>query len=323
MPAEWESHHAMWLALPHDEEEWGDYFEEAHSAVRTLANVIATSEHVHLLVSPNRAPTDLHDNITCHQIPFGDIWLRDTGPVFVMRGDEVWAAQFAFNGWGGKYVFEHDSEVATRIAALANVPISSSTLVAEGGGLDCNGRGTFLSTRECLLNDNRNPALSETDVEEALAKALGCKKLIWLDQGLVGDHTDGHVDNVARFVGPNTVVCMSPLGSSDPNAAVLSEIKHALESATTAEGAALEVITIPSPGPIAGPLGPMAASYCNFLIANSCVVVPTFGVASDAQALATMGKLFPNRRIVPLHAYALLTGGGTLHCISQQEPSHV
>ncbi|MCP4449603.1 MAG: agmatine deiminase family protein [Myxococcales bacterium] len=323
MPAEWEPHRAMWLAMPHDEVEWGDYFADARESVCVLANALATSEPVHLLVSEDGPPLPLHASVSCHVVPYGDIWLRDTGPVFVARGETMEAASFAFNGWGGKYMFEHDSEVAERIARLAKSCLRPNALVAEGGALECNGVGTFLSTRECLLNENRNPGQSEADIEQALAEALGCRKVIWLERGLTGDHTDGHVDNLARFVAPAKVLCMEPSSHDDPNSEILREVRQTLEAAKTWEGEPIELITIPSPGRIEGPTGLMAASYCNFLIANQCLVVPTFGVPNDAKALATLSTLFPARRIVPLNALALLTGGGTVHCISQQEPSHV
>lgn len=318
MPAEWEPHKAMWLAMPHDEEEWGDTFDGAKRSVRQLADALLGSESVQLLV---RAKVEgLDRSITQHRADYGDIWLRDTGPVFVWRGQRLEAVDFSFNGWGGKYVFEHDADVAATIATLAGVPTRMNSLVAEGGALESNGNGTILSTRECLLNRNRNPGLTEVEVEAALAEVLGCRKVLWLDRGLAGDHTDGHVDNLARFVSETTVLCMAPREKSDPNALVLGETKAALRQARTADGCALEVCCIPSPGSIEGPQGPMAASYCNFLIANECVVVPTFGVPSDEEALRTIAECFPSRRIVPLDAYALLTGGGTVHCISLQEP---
>lgn len=313
----------MWLALPHDEEEWGSHFSEARVAVLELANAVAVSEPVHLLVSEEADTAGVDANVTCHIAPYGDIWLRDTGPLFVERDQAPGAVSFAFNGWGGKYVFPHDDEVAAHIARLANVPLQTSTLVAEGGAVDGNGVGTFLSTRECLLNANRNPGMDEAAVEQALAQAIGARKVIWLDKGLLGDHTDGHIDNLARFVARATVVCMAPQPGGDPNAEVLIDVRRTLESARTADGEALEIVTLPSPGRVEGPSGVMAASYCNFLIANTCVVVPAFGVPADAEARAILGKLFPTRRIVGLDAYALCTGGGTVHCISQQEPQHL
>ncbi len=318
MPAEWEPHKAMWLAMPHDEQEWGDYFDAAKRSVRQLADALVGSASVQLLV--RFALEGLNRDITQHRADYGDIWLRDTGPVFVWRDQRLEAVDFSFNGWGGKYVFEHDADVAATIATLAGVATRSSSLIAEGGALESNGNGTILSTRQCLLNRNRNPGLTEVEVETALAEALGCRKVIWLDRGLVGDHTDGHIDNLARFVSETTVLCMAPSEKSDPNAEVLGEIETALRQAETADGCALEVHCIPSPGRVEGPSGLMAASYCNFLIANECVVVPTFDVQGDEEALRTIAEFFPTRRIVPLDAYALLTGGGTVHCISLQEP---
>ena len=329
MPAEWEAQASMWLALLHDKEEWGRFYAEARASVVTLANTLAATQRVDLLVpseamrsKASESMPQLLEGVVCQTIPYGDIWLRDTGPIFVARGDDREAIRFAFNGWGEKYIFANDPDVGRHIAARKNVSCRHSTLVAEGGALDSNGAGTFLSTKQCLLNVNRNPGLDAAAIENELAATLGCEKLIWLDQGLAGDHTDGHVDNLARFVGPSTVVCMAPSGPDDPNRDVLLQVRATLEAATTADGQALEVITIPSPGLVEGPTGVMAASYCNFLIANKVVIVPTFGVANDDAAIAAIAALFPDRKSIAHPAYALLTGGGTVHCISQQEPLH-
>mgnify|MGYP003632968338 CR=1 FL=1 len=329
MPAEWEEQASMWLALPHDKEEWGRFYAEARASVVRLANTLAATQRVDLLVpseamlsKASEALPQLLDDVVVHPIPYGDIWLRDTGPIFVARGENREAISFAFNGWGEKYIFDNDPDVGHRVAALKNVSCRNSALVAEGGALDSNGVGTFLSTKECLLNTNRNPGLDASAIESELAVTLGCRKLIWLDQGLAGDHTDGHVDNLARFVGPRTVVCMAPSGPDDPNHEVLLQVRATLDATTTADGEALEVLTIPSPGRVEGPSGVMAASYCNFLIANKVVIVPTFGVANDEAAVAALAALFPDRKSIAHPAYALLTGGGTVHCISQQEPLH-
>lgn len=322
MPAEWEIQASMWLALPHDQDEWGRFYQEARESVIDLANTLVQTQRVDLLVPDEALPSSLDSQIVCHKVPYGDIWLRDTGPIFVVGEHTREAVDFAFNGWGGKYCFAHDPGVAGEVAKLAGVPRRPCSLVAEGGALDSNGAGTFLSTRECLLNENRNPGMDASQVERALAVALGCRKVIWLERGLVGDHTDGHVDNIARFTGSNSVICSAPSGKDDPNYDRLLEIRGALESECTADGKALKVVAVPSPGRIEGPSGIMAASYCNFLIANRVVIVPTFGVDADADALVHFAALFPDRRIIPLPAYALLTGGGTVHCISQQEPRH-
>jgi agmatine deiminase len=322
MPAEWEVQASIWLALPHDQEEWGTFYQEARASVIDLANTLVQTQRVDVLIPDEASAAMLDPRIVCHKVPYGDIWLRDTGPIFVAREHTREAVDFAFNGWGGKYLFAHDPGVAGEVAKLAGVKLRPCDLIAEGGALDTNGAGTFLSTRECLLNGNRNPGMDAAQVESALADALGCRKVIWLERGLVGDHTDGHVDNIARFTSANSVVCSAPSGKDDPNYDRLLEIRAVLESECTADGEALKIITIPSPGRIEGPSGVMAASYCNFLIANRVVIVPTFGVDADADALGQFASLFPDRRIIPHPAYALLTGGGTVHCISQQEPRH-
>lgn len=331
MPAEWEAHRAMWLALPHDAEEWGQYFHGAQRAVAAMCREIRTAhqgaqapEDVALLRSSKCLPADVDAlNLSDARVldaRYGDIWLRDTGPIFVAdESGRGRASAFHFNGWGGKYIFEGDPEVAEQIASIADRALTRYELICEGGALDTNGAGTFLTTRQCLLNPNRNPGRSEEAIEAVLADALGCKKLVWLGDGLAGDHTDGHVDNLARFVGETRVVCMDG-GAKDPNAEVLRAAQRDLREARTAKGEALDLVTLPSPGRVEGPSGIMAASYCNFLICNACVLVPVFGVASDKEALSVFAELFPSRRIVAIEAFDLLTGGGTLHCISQQEP---
>ena len=320
MPAEWDEHRAVWLALPHDQEEWGEFFRAARKAVVELATRIASDggDTVELLV-PEGEFVDI-EGVRCHALAYGDIWLRDTGPVFTRRGGELRAARFDFNGWGGKYLFEGDTEVASMIAALRSVPVDHHHWTLEGGAVDVDGEGTLLTTRQCLQNPNRNPGLDEAEIDRRLARALGATQVIWLDRGLAGDHTDGHVDNIARFVAPGRVVCMRPSGQGDPNREVLAEIRDTLAAARDAAGRTLDIVELPSPGLVQGPAGAMPASYCNFLICNQLVVVPTFGVPQDQVALDTLAELFPGRQITGLDAFALLTGGGTVHCISQQEP---
>jgi agmatine deiminase len=322
VPAEWEPHEAIWLAMPHDQAEWGPEFSAAERSVREVIACLLEEdggEKVEVLVSAI-ADTPVHPRAHERLCEFGDIWLRDTGPIFLHRGQRLGAAAFQFNGWGEKFVFPHDAEVASLIAELAGTPLTRHECILEGGAIDGNGAGTFLTTRECLLHANRNPRLDERGLEAILSGALGARHVVWLDRGLRGDHTDGHVDNVARFVAPRRVVHMTPSGANDPNADILEEIAADLALARTAEGEVIEPVALPSPGAVIGPAGLMAASYCNFLIANQCVVVPTFDAPSDAEALSIFADLFPKRRIVGIDACALLTGGGTVHCISQQQP---
>jgi agmatine deiminase len=233
------------------------------------------------------------------------------------------AIGFRFNGWGGKYVLDGDADVACAIATAAGVPFVGLPFVLEGGAIEMDGEGTLLTTRQCLLNPNRNPGWREADAEEALAGALGARKVLWLDEGLANDHTDGHIDNLARFVAPGVVVCQSPWtyrGRPDPNAAVLDRIAAALEKMTDAEGRRLEVVRVPGPGFIEGDDGrAMPASHMNFIIGEKTVVVPIYSDSAD-DALKALAPLFPDRRLVAVSAAELLSGGGSFHCITQQEP---
>jgi agmatine deiminase len=254
-------------------------------------------------------------------LDFGDIWLRDTGPVFSFREDKtVQAEVFSFNGWGEKYMLPYDHRVADCIAALANIPARRHDFVLEGGAVESDGAGTVITTRQCLLNPNRNKGWTEARAEQALAESYGARKVIWLDEGLLNDHTDGHVDNLARFIAPGRVVCQIPNGATDGNAPILYQIQRALRDSKDADGNSLEVIAIPSPGRVENEDGEMmAASHMNFVIGNETVVVPTYN-ESGVEAVEELAKLFPRHNVVGLSARAILSGGGAFHCITQQEP---
>jgi agmatine deiminase len=251
-----------------------------------------------------------------HRIDFGDIWMRDIAPVFLVNdAGAVASVRFRFNGWGVKYAYGGDTEVAEKVQAKLTLPAFASELVLEGGGIESDGRGLCLTTRDVALNPNRNPGLSEHAVDVALCEALGAERIVWVERGLLNDHTDGHIDNIARVIGENRVLCMRPSGENDPNREVLGEIEAQLRAEK------LEVLTIPSPGLVLGRDGePLPASYLNFYIANNAVVVPVFGSVHDAAALNALQPIFPGRRVVPVQAKVFLQEGGTVHCISQQEP---
>jgi agmatine deiminase len=335
MPAEWERHAGCWLAWPCDQQLWGDDLADAQQSFVRLCREIARSgpparegsEALKILVADasdeERARRFLDDLPTQFFIAsYGDIWLRDTGPIF-LRGPkgESLAACFRFNGWGGKYVLPHDDGVATQIAAFSNEEARQFDWVLEGGSIEVDGLGTCLTTRQCLLNPNRNPDLDAEAIEARLRTVLGVTTVLWLDRGLLNDHTDGHVDNLARFVAPGRVVCMEPRSAEDPNADVLGMVAERLETFQDAAGRRLEVIRIPSPGVVLGRSGEiMPASYVNFFIANNSVVVPLYGVPEDGEALAAIAQLFPGRRAAGIPAKALLTGGGAFHCITQPQP---
>lgn len=337
--AEWHANQACWLAWPSHPEEWLGDLDAPRRAVAEMATAIADvdpatgaarGEHIDMLVLDQ----DGHDSastflertpVRYHRVPFGDIWLRDTGPILVVDDGALIAACFAWNGWGNKYLFEHDADVAERIASIVDLPIRRYPYILEGGAIDTDGKGTVMTTRQCLLAENRrlNGVIpDETVIEHRLADALGIEHVIWLERGLDNDHTDGHVDTLARFVGPARVVCMCASERTDPNRANLDQNIRELQRARTASDRQLDVIEIPSPGRILGPDGSiMPASYMNFYIGNTTVVVPTYGSPSDREAVDTIDRLFPTRRTVGVDARALITGGGAFHCITKHVPA--
>jgi len=338
LPAEWEPHRACWLAWPSDASLWLDHLEPARREFVALCHALSATDGVgsamapetlELLVPDAEAETEARAALgqvraRFHHIPFGDIWLRDTAPLFVVGRDsgDVAAVRFRFNGWGGKYVLEDDAEVAEAIAVRAGHRTFANDWVLEGGAVEVDGRGSLLTTRQCLLNFNRGAGLNEADVEARLRGALGVSQIVWLERGLANDHTDGHIDTLARFVAPGRVVCMQARESNDPNAAALGEVAETLSGAVDAGGRRLEVVSLPSPGTVLADDGSlMPASFVNFYIGNATVVVPTYGTRYDAEAVDTIAACFPDRRVVGLSARAILHGGGAFHCITQPEPS--
>jgi agmatine deiminase len=331
MPAEWGPHAATWLAWPSHGDLWQENLGPARAAFARLVQAIAEGEVAEVLV-PDAAQEELarralaheptRDNVRFHRVPFGDIWLRDTAPIF-LEGPEGLPAtvRFAFNGWGGKYILDHDDRVAKNIAELAVGTAFATPFVLEGGAVDVDGDGTVLTTRQCLLNPNRNPSMSQQEVEYALIDSLGAEKVLWLGDGLLNDHTDGHVDTVARFAGPALVVAMEPRSSDDPNRDALRALLRELDEHFDARGRRLQIATVPSPGRVVDAEGRvMPASYVNFYVSNASVAVPTYGSPFDDEAVERIGALFPGRRAVGIDARAVLAGGGAFHCITQQQP---
>jgi agmatine deiminase len=326
VPAEWTPHRAMWVGFPSHADLWQEDLAAAQGEVAALVRALAATggETVRLLVHGEDALTTARDLLgdlaTVELVPgqFGDIWLRDTGPIVI--GDR--AVAFRFNGWGGKYVLPHDDTVSRQIAAHGRLDLEPHAFVLEGGALDHDGEGTILTTRQCLLNPNRNAGWDEAEAEAALARSLAAQKVLWLGDGLENDHTDGHVDNLARFVAPGVVACPARFGDDDPNAAVYDETARLLAGMTDAAGRPLKVVRVPSPGRIENEDGEVIpASHMNFLIANRAVIVPTYAEASGRAAVEALRVLFPGREVVGLPSTAILTGGGSFHCISQQEPA--
>lgn len=318
--AEWASHAAMWIGFPSDPELWVDDLAPAQAEVAALAHALhadGQGEEIILVAADAEAAAEargLAPFATILLQPFGDIWLRDTGPIVLGSAEGRSAQGFGFNGWGGKYDLEGDNSIGERLAASAGLHYAKADWILEGGAIDGDGAGTFLTTEQCLLNPNRNPGLTRAEVEERLARDLGATRIVWLGEGLLNDHTDGHVDNLARFVAPGRVALPSP-AKDDPNAAIYSDAAKRLKAA------GLDVVNLPSPGRIEADGDLIPASYMNFLIGNAAVVVPLYGARNDEAAVTAIQALFPDRLAVGLRADHILTGGGSFHCISQQIPA--
>ncbi len=329
VPAEWSPHRAMWVGWPSHDELWEQNLDPAQAEVEALVRALAGPgrERVKLMVGKPGALAAARsrfasvENVEVVDGRFGDIWLRDTGPIF--GEGSVRGAAFRFNGWGGKYELEHDDTVADQIGAASATPLDRHDFVLEGGALDHDGEGTILTTRQCLLNPNRNAGWTEAAAEAALGEALAARKVLWLGDGLLNDHTDGHVDNLARFVAPGVVACPVAWGRGDPNDEVYDAVARDLSQMTDAEGRPIKVLRLPSPGFVGDEdERPIPASHMNFLIANGAVIVPTYGDETAARLTCEgLATVFPDREIIPLPSLAILSGGGSFHCISQQEPA--
>lgn len=328
IPPEWAPQKAVWTAWPADPDQWNGDVETPRRDVAALVRALADSGLVRLLVNGAEAEASARKELggaaQIFQAKYGDIWLRDTGPIFARAGGRAVALRFKTNAWGGKFDLPDDATVGGEIARLAGVPELNFDFVLEGGAVEHDGEGTILTTRQTLLNPNRNGWV-KADAEAALAAALGAKKIIWIDEGLKNDHTDGHIDNLARFVAPGRVVCQAPAGADDPNGQVLDAIAKSLAAASDARGRKLEVIRVPGAGMYRDALGEMApASHMNFIIANGVVAVPIYGTASQDAAVGMLRELFPDRKVTGLPSRGLLgcgdIGGGSFHCITQQEP---
>jgi len=323
IPPEWAPQRAIWTAWPSDPDLWEADLEPAREEVAAMVRAFALGERVRVLAATPEAAKSAVGRVGTAKVivaTFDDIWLRDTGPIFAREKKKPVALGFQFNGWGGKYQLAGDADVGARIAEEAGVPYRANHFVLEGGAIEMDGEGTLLTTRQCLLNPNRNAGWDEAKAEAALKDALGVTKVLWLDEGLANDHTDGHIDNLARFVAPGVVVCQAPY-KKDANAAVLDRIHEQLREMTDAKGRRLTVHRIPSPGLVLGEDDePVPASHMNFLIGAKTVVVPIYSDSGD-DAVRAIGALFPNRQTIGLSSHAILTGGGSFHCITQQEPA--
>jgi agmatine deiminase len=316
---EWAPHDSVWIGFPSDPELWLGDLKPAEQEVAAFARAVhagGKGEKVRLVAAHEGAAESALELAPFADVitePFGDVWLRDTGPIVLGNGRGRRAQGFGFNGWGGKYDLPGDQDIGERLARNASLPFARSDWILEGGAVDGDGSGTVITTEQCLLNPNRN-TMTREETEERLRRDLGFERVIWLGSGLLNDHTDGHVDNLARFVAPGRVAIPAPV-KDDPNEAVYRDAVRRLRLTK------LDLVTLPSPGRVLGEDGDVIpASYMNFYIGNAAVVVPQYGVPNDRAAVDVVQALFPNRVAIGLRADHILTGGGSFHCISQQVP---
>ena len=318
-PPEWAPQSSVWVGWPHLKDAWAEDYDGAQREIAALVKALSPVVKVKLVIGDPASRAEAADLIgdlaEMYDAPMGDIWLRDIGPVFVKYLNRLEGLGFEFNGWGGKYELEGDTETAAAIARLEGHPLKRLPFVLEGGAVEQDGDGNLITTRQCVLNPNRNEGWTEKTAEENLKLAFNVSRIIWLGDGLLGDHTDGHVDNIARFIGPGHVLCQTPSGEDDPNADILRAIEDELRSAE------LEVSTIPSPGRLENEDGePIPASHMNFLISNGRVILPVYEDTYSKIAEAELQALMPDHEVIALPANHILTGGGSFHCMTQQVP---
>jgi agmatine deiminase len=338
MPAEWEPHDATWIAWPHQRDDWPGKFEPIPWVYTEIVRHLHVSEMVHVLVNDANAEGNTHQHlaevgIDLQRVRFfhhqtDRVWTRDYAPLFLSNArSELGVTDWHFNGWAKYPNWKHDNAIPAQIAAALKLQAWQPTcqgrrVVLEGGSIDVNGTGLLLTTEECLLSDvqARNPGLTRRDLEEVFAHYLGIRKVLWLQRGIAGDDTHGHVDDLARFVGPRTVVTVLEEDRGDVNFQPLQENLERLQAMTDLDGAPLQIEVLPMPAPVYFQGQRLPASYANFYIANDRVLVPTFNDANDRIALNTLATLFPDRSVIGIHAVDLVWGLGTLHCLTQQQP---
>jgi len=337
MPAEWEPHRGTWLSWPHKEASWPGKFAPVPAIFAEIAAALAPHEEVHINAGDEaleasaratlrRAGVPLA-RVHFHRHPTDDAWCRDHGPIFVQRPlpggpAEQLVLDWGYNAWGNKYPpFELDDAIPTKIAGELGLPVIEPGMVLEGGSIDVNGAGTLLTTEQCLLNPNRNPGLGKAEIEQRLRDFLGVQQVLWLGEGIEGDDTDGHVDDLTRFVSADTVVSAVEQDPHDRNFAPLQDNLRRLRRMTDQAGQPLRIVELPMPPAMDYEGQRLPVSYANFYIANGVVLLPGFAAPSDAAAAAVLQPLFPTRRVVVINCTDLVWGLGAIHCVTQQWPA--
>jgi len=332
MPAEWEPHAATWLSWPRREGiSFPDSFDRVLPALRAMVEALIESEEVCINVcngaheAEARAVLDglRMERVTFYRVPTNEPWCRDHGPIFLTRNADPRLAivDWDYNAWGGKYPpCDLDEVVPTRVGQFLHLPVFYPRMILEGGSIEVNGAGALLTTESCLLNPNRNPSLDRAEIEQRLREYLGVREILWLGEGIEGDDTDGHIDDLARFVSENTVVTVVEENREDKNYEPLQENLARLRQMKVEQGE-IEIVTLPMPKKIVREGQRLPASYANFYIANSCLLLPTFADPNDETALSILQKLFPDRRAIGIDCRELIWGLGTFHCLTQQQPA--
>ncbi|GAB4404720.1 MAG: agmatine deiminase family protein [Microscillaceae bacterium] len=335
-PAEWEAHEATWLTWPQNEATWtGPRLKAVQMVFLEFIRAVSQGEKVHLMVQDAAMQADVAEaldkigtalsQVHFHQWPTNDAWIRDYGPAFLInRQAEApkLLVNWTYNAWGGKYPpFEQDNQIPTRVAQCLGVPSFDGPAIMEGGSVEFNGQGTLLTTEGCLLHPNRNPQLKKPEIERILEEYYGVSQVLWLGEGIVGDDTDGHIDDITRFVSADTVLTVVEQNASDVNYAPLQANLERLQKMRLPNHQPLNVLTLPMPSPIYIEGERMPASYANFYIANAAVIVPVFKTSQDEAALKIVETCFPGRQIIGLDARDIIWGLGSFHCLSQQEPA--
>jgi agmatine deiminase len=345
LPAEWEPHEATWLSWPHKEASWPGKIETIFPVYAQMVAALARSETVHINVNDAAmeaaarghlqhvgVASEIGTRIRFHHFPTNDAWCRDHGAIMLKHGDPAAAAgkrlnsrlatDWNYNAWGDKYPpYDLDNLIPAKMAELLGILSKKGSMVLEGGSIDSNGAGLLLTTENCLLNPNRNPNLTKAQIESRLIEFLGVEKVLWLGEGIVGDDTDGHIDDITRFVDARTVVTAIEEDPADENYEILQENLRRLKTMTDLAGRPLEIVTIPMPPPVVFNDQRLPASYANFYIANTVVLLPTYRHPNDERAQATLAKLFPTRQVVGLDCTDIIWGLGAFHCLTQQVPA--
>ncbi len=335
MPAEWEPHEATWLSWPHNPDTWpGGVVSRIPPFFARMAAEISHGEKVRINVTGPEMEAQVRklveqcganlSEIECYPFPTNDAWVRDHGPIFTVpvgAAGPVKILDWEYNAWGGKYPpYDRDNVIPQQVAARWDLPREVPGMVLEGGSIDVNGQGILLTTEQCLLNPNRNPNLKKNEIEERLRKFLGVQQILWLGEGIEGDDTDGHVDDITRFVAPNTIVSVRSHDAHDENYLPLEKNWERLRGMTNREGRPFDLIELPMPSPLRVNGERLPASYANFYITNSVVLVPIFADKNDDLALGILRECFPGRRVLGLDSRDLVVGLGGIHCVTQQQP---